>query len=336
MKPWLATAWTHDAAMGKWIFSARKNVVLPNGTLWTPGEDILAVPDTKPLDEILVEASLQNKAVAESGAFRISNQRPGEFIRLVANENYWGGRPFLDSVEIQMGRTRHDQLLDFELGKADVVEAEITDIKALKQPNVVVQVSKPRETIALIFENAKISDPIRQAVALSIDRSSMQRVMLDKQGEVSGALLPQWISGYAFLFPTARDVARAKDLAPPGATLSLCEDPRDRVLRSLVDRIAVDVSQSGIAVRTAISACDADLVRLPIRSVNPQQALLSLASELRVSAPAWGPPFEMERELLHDYRIVPLFQFPFVYALRPNVKNWSAQGDLADVWLEEN
>lgn len=335
MKPWLATAWIHDAALGKWIFSARKNVVLPNGSLWTPGDDILTVPDTKPLDEILIEAGLQNKAVAESGPFRMVNEGPGESIRLAANENYWGGRPFLDSVDIQIGRSRRDQLLDFELGKADVVEAEITDIKALKQPNVVLQISKPLETVTLVFENPKISSPVREAVALSIDRSAMQRVMLDKQGEVSGALLPQWISGYAFLFSTARDVERAKNLAPPGTTLSVCEDARDRVLRSLADRIAVDVSPAGITLRPATSGCDARLVRLPIRSVNAQQALLKLASDLRVAAPAWAPPYAMECELLRDHRVVPLFQFPLVYALRPNVRNWSAQGDLADVWLEE-
>jgi MarR-like DNA-binding transcriptional regulator SgrR of sgrS sRNA len=335
IKPLLATGWIHDPATGKWIFSARKNVLLSNGSLWTPGDDALIVPDTKPLDQILVEAGLNDKVVMESGPFRILNQRTGEFVRLVANENYWGGRPFLDSVEIQLGRTRRDQLLDFELGKADVVEAEITEIKTLKQPNMVLQVSKPLETIALAFENAKISSPVRQAVALSIDRSAMQRVMLDKQGEVSGALLPQWISGYAFLFSTARDVARAKDLAPAGTTLSLCADVHDKVLRSLADRIAVDVSQAGIAVRTAASGCDARLVRLPITSLNPRQALLNLASGLRIAEPAWAPPYAMECELLRDYRVVPLFHFPFVYVLRPNVRNWSGQGDLADVWLAE-
>ena len=234
-----------------------------------------------------------------------------------------------------MGRTRRDQLLDFELGKADVVEAEVTDIKALKQPNVVLQVSKPLETVALVFEKEKVPSPIRQAVALSVDRLAMQRVMLDKQCEVSGALLPQWISGYAFLFSTARDVARAKALAPAGSTVLLCEDGRDKVLRSLADRIAVDVSQAGITVRRATTGCEARLVRLPITSTNPQQALVTLASELKISAPEWASPYVMESGLLEDYRVVPLFHFPLVYALKPNVRNWSAQCNLADVWLEE-
>ena len=335
MRPWLATGWIHDPAAGKWIFSPRKDVALPDGSMWTPDENTLTVPDTKPGDEILIEAGMDDKAVAESGAFRISNPRAGEFVRLTANENYWGGRPYLDSIEIQMGRPRRDQLLDFELGKADVVEAEITDVKALKQANTVLQVSKPLETVALVFDNAKKSSAVREAVALSIDRSAMQRVMLDKQGEVSGALLPQWISGYAFLFSTTRDIKRAKDLATEGTTLLLCLDGRDRVLRSLADRIAVDVNQAGIVVRQGTTSCEARLVRLPIRSANPQQALLYLASELQTPAPAWGSPYAMECELVRDFRVVPLFHFPLVYALRPNVRNWSAQWDLANVWLEE-
>jgi len=334
MKPWLATGWIHNASVGKWIFSARKNVVLPHETLWNPGEDTLTVPDTKPLDQILVEAGLGDKVVVESGPFRILNQHVGESVQLGANESYWGGRPFLDFVEIHMGRTRRDQLLDFELGKADVVEAEITDIKALKQANVVLQVSKPLETVALVFEK-QTSSLTRQAVALSVDRLAMQRVMLDKQGEVSGALLPQWISGYAFLFSTAHDVSRAKALAPAGSTLLLCEDDRDKVLRSLADRIAVDVSQAGINVRLTTSGCEARLIRLPISSVNPQQALLALASKLQIAAPEWASPYAMESDLLRDGRVVPLFHLPIVYALKPNVRNWSVPCNLADVWLEE-
>ncbi len=335
IRPWLATTWTHDAAARKWMFTPRKNVVLADGLVWNPGEDILNAPDTKPREEILAEAALPESAVAESGPFRVGEQNAHETVRLFANEGYWGGRPFLDSVEIQMGRTRRDQLLDFEVGKADVVEAEITDIRTLKQRDVVVQVSKPLETVALVFENAKIPSAIRQAVALSVDRLAMQRVMLDRQGEVTGALLPQWISGYAFLFPAARDLVRAKTLAGAGTTLSLCEDAQDRLLHSLADRIAVDVSQAGIAVRSAGNACDVRLVRLSIGSANAQEALLRLASQLDVTAPAWASAYAMECELLRGTRVVPLFQLPVVYALRPKVRNWSAQWDLANVSLED-
>ncbi len=334
IEPWLATAWTHDAGAGKWIFAPRKNVLLQSGEMWTPNEGVLSIADNKPIEEILVESAQPEKAVAETGPFHVSNQKPSQFERLEANEKYWGGRPFLDAVEIQMGRPRRDQLLDFELGKADVVEAELTDIKSLRQRSAIVQVSKPLETVALVFENAAVSGDVRQALALSVDRSTMQRVLLDKQAEVSAALLPQWISGYSFLFPANRDLAHAKELMHGKTNLALCSDAGDRVLQPVADRIAVDAGQVDIVMHRSTGICDVRLVRLEVRSVNPQQALLSMALALHQPAPAWAPPYQMERELLKDYRVVPLFHFPLVHVLAPNVRNWSADWNLADVWLE--
>ena len=43
--------------------------------------------------------------VAGSGPFHIAEWDPGKHIVLAANENYHSGRPFVDSVEIQMGRS---------------------------------------------------------------------------------------------------------------------------------------------------------------------------------------------------------------------------------------
>ena len=41
---------------------------------------------------------------------------------LTANLDYWGGRPFLDSVEVQLGRAARERMIDLEVGKADLVE----------------------------------------------------------------------------------------------------------------------------------------------------------------------------------------------------------------------
>src|ERR1035438_2403034 len=46
---------------------------------------------------------------------------------LAPDENAPGGRPFLDSVEIEMGKPLRDQAIDFGLGKADVVELDANE-----------------------------------------------------------------------------------------------------------------------------------------------------------------------------------------------------------------
>src|ERR1043166_4110244 len=128
--------------------------------------------------------------------------------------------PYLDRAEIRMGRALSEEALDFELGKADVVEIPITDLRRFRQRGVPVFVSPPSEILALEFEGTLANDAIREAVALSIDRGAIYNVLLQKQGEISGALMPLWIGGYSFFLPTERVFSRAPQLAPPPRTLA--------------------------------------------------------------------------------------------------------------------
>ena len=71
---------------------------------------------------------------------------------------------------------------------------------------------------------------LREAVAQSIDRAAIVNFILQKTGEPAGGLLPQWSSGTAFLFPTATDPARAKELwsqIAPATKLVLGYDSAD-------------------------------------------------------------------------------------------------------------
>src|SRR5260370_16536790 len=93
----------------------------------------------------------------------------------------------------------------------------------------------PVDLLAIVFENS--SDlRAREAVALSIDRATIHNVILQKQGIPAAAILPQWLSGYAFLFPVAPDLDRPRALPlaappltlasiPPPATAPLFPDP---------------------------------------------------------------------------------------------------------------
>jgi ABC-type transport system substrate-binding protein len=50
--------------------------------------------------------------VVGSGPFQIAEWEPGKHATLTANENALNGRPFVDSIQIQMGRAARDMLLD--------------------------------------------------------------------------------------------------------------------------------------------------------------------------------------------------------------------------------
>ena len=209
-QPWLAESWTHDAARKSWIFTPRPNVILQDGTPWTPPGGSLVLPDSRPLDQILRDLARPRNAIViraadgsliGTGPFRIARWDSDRSATLTAHEKYWGGRPYLDSIAIQMGRAFSEQAVDFQAGTADVVEIGLRDLRAPRARGITVFATAPMETLALQFTNRSVPDAVREALALSIDRAAIHSVLLQRQGEVSGALLPQWLSGYAFLFP---------------------------------------------------------------------------------------------------------------------------------------
>ena len=339
-EPWLAASWTHEPARKRWIFTARQNVKLHNGAVWAPG--VISVADDQPIEKILRDLARPRNAVvvrAEDGSpvgtgpFRIARWEAEKSATLTAHDEYWGGRPYLDRAEIRMGRALPEEALDFELGKADVVEIPITDLRRFRQRGVPVFVSPPSEILALEFEGTLANDAIREAVALSIDRGAIYNVLLQKQGEISGALLPLWIGGYSFLFATERDVSRARQLASPPRTLAFAYDRQDAMMRAIGERIAVNTSEAGITMRPAAgTTADVRLERLPIISRDPWLALEELASLLKIPWPsAAGTPYDAERVLLEGFRVIPLFHLPDAWALSRRVRDWP---HLADVWLD--
>ncbi len=289
-----------------------------------------------------------------AGAFSISRWEGGRLAVYSANDDAPGGRPYLDSVEIQMARPHRDQAVDLELGRADVVELGINEIRRSgTTPAVARRIwsSEPVRLLALVFatdpnrRSLRVVDArVREAVALSVDRSAIHNVLLQRQGEIAGSLLPQWISGYAFLFPTAADPARARMLAGSlpleARTLSLSvEDPE---WRAVADRIALNARDAGLVVSTSLANPNADLrlVELRITSSDPAQALASLTAALGLPEPprANAAPealFSAERSYLTDFKLIPLFHLPYSYGVGPRVRGGPGITPLGE-WRFEN
>ena len=345
-QPLLAATWTHDPTRKKWLFTARPNVTLHNGAVWDPPGGVIAIDDRKPLDEILHGLAKPQNAIAVrmpdgtlegTGPFRVAHWEAGKEITLEAFDRYWGGRPFLDQIDIRLGRPLHDQGLDFDLGKADIVETPLTELKRIQQRGGIVALSPPVETLALVFDNPKPElDRVRAALAWSIDRQAIHSVLLQKQGDISGALLPQWLSGYAFLFDLDRNVAQAKDLAANAPPLTLLYDRQSPLLRSIAERIVLNAADAGITIKPASGASgDLHLASFRIRGFDPRIALENLAGTQQ-APPEPANLYAMEKALIEVRRLVPLFQLPIAFELNPQVRNWSPrQSRWANVWMDE-
>ncbi len=367
--PRLATAWSHDPDNRKWQFSLRGDIKLGDGTLLSPrdvaaslsavnrdwrvsvSDNALVIEVNSPHPDLPAELALTRNSIvhrgsdgtlAGTGPFRLSDWNSGRKATLTANEDYWDGRPYVDSVEIAMGRTHRDQLIDLELGRADVVELAIDELRHAAQENLRTVASSPAGLMAILFPPGKSStdDPrLRQALALSIDRSAIRDVLLQKQGELAGGLLPGWLSGYEFLFPAQQDLAAAKKLraqlsTPPALTLGY--DASDSLARAVAERVALNARDVGLTVRPAAfnsdsaKNVDARIVIEPPMTENFREALAGIAGwlrepvlQLRADSATTAEGYEIERALLADTRVVPLLHLPEFVAVGPRVREWT-------------
>lgn len=274
--------------------------------------------------------------------FNITRWEAGHRAVYEADDNAPGGRPFLDTVDFTLGRPLRDQSIDLELGKAEVVELGPNELR--RQPaGRKLWSSSPVRILVLVFSPRFDDARVREALALAVDRSAIHAVLLQRQGEISGALLPEWLSGYAFLFPVAQDLTRARSLVAGARPLTLAvEDP---AARPIADRIALNARDAGLTVSISAQPATADLrlTELRIASSDPARALAGIAAALGVPEAARIDTAESlcnaERALLDGFRFIPLIHLPDVYGVSPRVHGAPGITELGErrfenLWLE--
>ena len=144
-------------------------------------------------------------------------------------------------------------------------------------------------------------------------------------------MLPQWLSGYAFLFQTAPDVARAKQLISqlrlPAVNLSY--PANDGFARSVAERVALNARDAGIMLQpTGNSGRQPDAVFVgrsnrstPRRNSTGMRGLLGdWRARRSIDSPARPETlYEAERAMLDAHRVIPLVYLPEVYGIAPRV-----------------
>jgi len=323
-------------------------------------------PAKEQIDSLIYDVLEPKSKFTVNGAFHVTAFEAGKRAALAATEDYRLGRPFVDSIEITMGRASRDRIVDLELNKADFAEIPAEDARRAAEHGVRVSRSRPDELLALVFlrggepkRSRAVDGRVREAIALSIDRAAIVNFILQKEGEPAGGLLPHWSSGTAFLFSTVADVVHAKELSVqivPVPKIVLGYDSGDSLEQAVAERIAVDAREARVqltaqAVRPGLeNATDARLVRLRMQSKSPGLALEGFVDTLgtltKIEEKALPDPaspeeiYERERAIVSSYRVVPLVWLPRVYGLSGRVRDWTPPGPgeswpLADVWLDE-
>jgi peptide/nickel transport system substrate-binding protein len=387
----LALAWQSDPSARHWQFILRRSVKFHDGSaasataiaqilgalhpVWTvrASGDSLSIDNDTPMPSLLAELALPRNLLLKrnavgngshfpvgTGPFLVAEWTPGKLLKLAANEESWAGRPFVDSVVIEFGKSLRDQAIALELDKTDLIElAPQAGGGAQANTSSSLSSSLPVELLALVFPvNSRAQDShLREALALAIDRKPIQAVLLKGAGEPSASILPNWMTGYSAVFPTQVNPQRARallsDSHPPALNLSY--DPRDPQARLIAERIALNAHEVGIAVAVSLSGQeDIRLLRVTLSSPDPATSLAEAVLQMGLQ-PAAGHSspqsdsladlYQAERNLLDGCAVIPLFHLPVASAASARVRDWQPGplgywnepgSSLADVWLADS
>ena len=354
IEPLLAVNWQRDADRKRWRFSLRTKVAFHDGealsganatpsllaalkkkypdVVVTAGGQTIVVQSERPMPDLLIDLARPQSAVFRksdsapligTGPFRAGAWEPGRRLTLAAFDDYWGGRPFLDSVVLDLTSARE---------RADVFDIPFRTTRRVLPEGTRIRSSPARELVGLLMGD--MPPAVRQALALVIDRAPLVNVLTQRKGEAAFGLLPQWLSGYAFTFQTSPDASRARQIVSQLrlTPLTLSYPAGDSFTKSVAERIALNARDAGITLQpTQNPSGNLHLVRWPLETADAATELARLAAALGAPdrAGALNPAkpetlYEAERALLEDHRLIPLLHLPEVYGLAPRVHNWDS------------
>jgi peptide/nickel transport system substrate-binding protein len=372
--PALASAWQAESGNQRWQFSLRRGITFPDGTpltsdiaaaslraanpswkVFSTGEAVTIERDS-PAPDLPAELALprngivkrESGRIAGTGPFVVTQWDPGKKVVVTARDDYWSGRPFLDSIEIEMGKSFREQKVSFEFGKAQVIEIAPEESHRAATEGSRIEAASPIELVALVF-NRDPQSPTdlkqREVLSLSIDRRSLNSVVMQNGGEPAGGLLPDWMTGYEFLFPVEVNLTRAQQEraeVPETSVWNLGFNANDAIERVLAERIVLNAREAGLRVQLATGTPDMRLVRVHLASLDAQVALTELTASLgvpqaKINGSSLDDLYIAESTLLKSRRVIPLLHLRTACAVSKTVKNWSKARDgawrLPYVWL---
>jgi MarR-like DNA-binding transcriptional regulator SgrR of sgrS sRNA len=240
-------------------------------------------------------------------------------------------------------------MTSLDLGRIDLAEVAPENLRRARAEGHTVVSSNASELMALSFPALPRTEEethLRNALALSIDASAINTVVMQGGGEATGALIPNWLSGYGFLFTQELSLEHARSeraLAKQSTPLVLAYDPQDAIARTVAERILLNARDAGITVQLTTGVRgDAALTRVSLPSLNAPTALTGLALALQLPAPTLASSsasdlYSTERALLQSHRVIPLIELRAGVALQPSIRDFKMSPDgnwqMNNVWL---
>ncbi len=376
--PGLALSWESQSENHRWEFHLRPGVRFHDGSPLTSGAvvvslaqacdgcgwrgravaDAVIITSESPMPGLPAELARSLYAITRqddegnpdgTGPFRFAARSNGT-VFLAANDDSWQGRPFVDAVEIYGERSVRAQWLDFTVGKADLVETPPELLRTAQQEHMpLAESARPTDLLALTMSDQRLFDEhLRESIALALDRTALFNVIFQKQGEVTASLLPEALSGYSFLFSTAQNLPRARELRGAQAPgLRLAVDSSSPVLQLAAERLALNLRDAGWNVQVVPQARnphpDLALLMIHLEAADAASALREMMEKFDATAheEATDPAdlYRTESRFLQSHNVVPLLYLTRAYGVSSRVHNLDLAPDgtplLAGASLED-
>ena len=151
-----------------------------------------------------------------TGPYMVEKFERNAFVRLKANENYWGGAPEFKSVTIKFVTDAASRVAEVESGNAHVtLEMPYEEFDRLKEKSGIMGTAAPVSDIGMIFINdiEVMTDPnVRMAMAHAIDKQLIIDRLLSGYGVAIDTLQTPDYVGYDETIKVAYDPEKAKEL----------------------------------------------------------------------------------------------------------------------------
>jgi len=152
-----------------------------------------------------------------TGPFKFVEWVFGDHLTMVRNDDYWGGKPYLDKIIVKTVKEDSARVMMLQSGDADlIVRIPSEDIPRLeKDPNLKLDAT---ETLRVLFLSVNCYKKpyndvrIRQALAYAIDKESIVKNIYQGKALVASNLITPLTTGYIPIKGYNYDPAQAKKL----------------------------------------------------------------------------------------------------------------------------
>jgi len=154
-----------------------------------------------------------------TGPFKVTEWKRQEQLTLVANPDYWRGKPALDKIVLRVITEKSSQMVEFAAGNLDMVIVPPSDIARIKADAALKDRVQDQAILSIFWLPLNITRApldnvkVRQALAFAVDKEAIVKSVLQGQGAVANGPIPPGLSAYDPNYkPYTFDIEKAKKL----------------------------------------------------------------------------------------------------------------------------